>query len=28
VVYSNGQFCGTRGQGRRLEAMKVWLEEK
>ncbi|MEO1744880.1 MAG: hypothetical protein AAFR99_24215 [Cyanobacteria bacterium J06629_9] len=27
-VFSNGQFCGTRGQSRRVEGMLVRIEPK
>jgi hypothetical protein len=27
-VVSNGAFCGTRGQSRRVEGMRVWVKKK
>jgi uncharacterized protein YjdB len=27
-VYKNGEFCGTRGQARRVEALRVWIAPK
>jgi len=24
-IYKNEEFCGTRGQGRRVEAIKAWI---
>ena len=25
-VYESGQFCGTKGEGRALEGLTIWLE--
>lgn len=28
LVYSNGQFCGIRGQSRRVEGIQVWVQRQ